>query len=94
LGVVILEAFAVGKPVVASDIEGIPEIVTNGQNGFLVPPKDSNKLADCIISLLQNPDLAKKMGENGRRLVEMKFDIDQKIKEYESVYTNCAQRHL
>jgi glycosyltransferase involved in cell wall biosynthesis len=92
LGVVILEALAVGKPVVASDIEGIPEIVTNGQNGFLVPPKDSNKLADCIITLLQDPNLAKKMGEDGRHLVEMKFNIVDKIKEYESIYSNCAQR--
>lgn len=86
LGVVVLEAFAVGKPVVASNVEGIPEMVINGENGFLVPIKDFDALAKRIITLLKDPLLASRMGKKGRHLVEENFDINNKISEYESLY--------
>jgi len=69
-GIVNLEAMACGTPVIASRITGIPEIVENGKNGLLVPPKDSEALADAIIYLLENEEVRKKMGENGRMKVE------------------------
>lgn len=92
LGVVVLEAFAAGKPVVASKVEGIPEMVINGENGFLVPIRDSDALAERIITLLKDPLLASRMGKKGRRLVEENFDINNKIREYESLYMEVRDR--
>jgi glycosyltransferase involved in cell wall biosynthesis len=92
LGVVVLEAFAAGKPVVASKVEGIPEMVVSGENGFLVPPKDSGALAEKIIAILRDPEKASEMGKKGRCLVEEKFNINNKIREYESLYLEVRDR--
>lgn len=68
-GIVILEAMAMGKPVIATRVGGIPDIVKNGETGILVPPADSLKLSQSIITLLSNPELAKRMGQRGRDVV-------------------------
>ena len=72
-GKVLVEALAAGLPVVATATTGSKEIVQDGVNGFLVPVKDSETLARKIIYLLNNPKIAKKMGQNGRKMVEEKF---------------------
>ena len=66
----ILEAMACGVPIVASKIGGIPDAVKNGESGLLVPPKDSDALADAIIYSLENEDVREKMGKNGRERVK------------------------
>lgn len=65
--IVNLEAMASGVPIVASKIGGIPDAVKDGENGLLVPPKDSETLADAIIYLLENEDLREKMGSDGKK---------------------------
>ena len=65
-GIVLLESMAVGTPVVASSIAGYASVVTNGEEGLLTPPKDSDSLARAIITLLKDDDLRKRMGEKGR----------------------------
>ena len=69
-GIVNLEAMACGVPIVSSTIGGIPAVVRDGENGLLVPPKDSEALADAIIYLLGNEDVREKMGKSGRKKVE------------------------
>jgi glycosyltransferase involved in cell wall biosynthesis len=69
-GIVNLEAMACGIPIVASKIGGVPDVVKDGENGLLVQPRDSGALADGIIYLLENEEVQKKMGMNGRRKVE------------------------
>jgi glycosyltransferase involved in cell wall biosynthesis len=69
-GIVNLEAMACGVPIVASKIGGVPDVVKDGENGLLVPPKDSEALADAIIYLLENEDVRDKMGKNGRKRVK------------------------
>ena len=69
-GIVNLEAMACGIPIVASKIGGVPDVVKEGENGLLVPPRDSEALADAIIYLLENEDIREKMGKNGREKVE------------------------
>ena len=64
-GIVNLEAMACGVPIVASKVGGVPDVVKDGENGLLVPPKDSEALADAIIYLLENEDVRDKMGKNG-----------------------------
>jgi phosphatidylinositol alpha-mannosyltransferase len=65
-GIVLIEAMAMGKPVVATSIEGYASVVTHGEEGLLVPPKDSHKLAQALLTLLKDPPLRQKMGEKGK----------------------------
>jgi glycosyltransferase involved in cell wall biosynthesis len=70
---VILEAMACETPIIASKVSGIPELIKNGHEGYLIPSKNSNLLADKIIDLLSNQDNAKLMGKNARKRVEKDF---------------------
>ncbi len=65
-GIVLLEAMAVGKPVIASSIEGYANVVTDGAEGLLVPPKDDKALAQALISLMTDESLRQQMGVGGR----------------------------
>lgn len=73
-GRILVEAQAAGKPVVATRVGGIPEVVGDGETGLLVPPSDAPGLAEAIIRILRNPEMAMEMGEAGRRRVSLKFD--------------------
>jgi len=64
-------AYRFGKPVVATTVGGLPEMVDHGRTGFLVPPRDVDALADAVIKLMQNEGLRKKFGENGMRKVNV-----------------------
>ncbi|GAC1318848.1 MAG: glycosyltransferase family 4 protein [Chloroflexota bacterium] len=64
-GIVLLEAMAAGLPVVASNIEGYSQVVTGGSEGLLVPPRDEHAFADAVCSILQDPALARQMGDRG-----------------------------
>ncbi|MAF13921.1 MAG: hypothetical protein CMI53_03440 [Parcubacteria group bacterium] len=72
-GKVLVEANAAGKPVVSTATTGAKEIIQDGVNGYLAPIGDAQALADKILYLLNNPDKAKEMGENGRKLVKEKY---------------------
>lgn len=89
LGVVLLEAMSYQKPVVASALGGILDIVKDGDNGLLVPEKESNKLAEAILQILQNPDLGSRFGKAGFNFVNTNFSwnkiISDIIKVYQSV---------
>jgi len=83
---VLLEAMAAARPVIATDVGGVPELVVNGETGILVPPGDSDALASAIIGLLQNELNAKKMGEAGRVWVEKNFSISKTLERTENLY--------
>jgi len=65
--IALLEAMAAGLPVVATDVGGIPEVVTDGKNGLLVPANNPEKLAESLLRLLEDPGLRRQMGEKNRR---------------------------
>ncbi|MGQ0607985.1 MAG: glycosyltransferase family 4 protein [Chloroflexota bacterium] len=85
-GISILEAMARRRPVVASAVGGIPEVITSGVDGLLVPPADSGALASAIGSLLGSPALRERLGEAGYRTVRDQFSIDAQVKRIEVVY--------
>jgi glycosyltransferase involved in cell wall biosynthesis len=70
----ILEAQATGLPVISTNVGGIPEFLVDNENGFVIEPRDPTKLTQKVLTLLQDPKLAKEMGENGRKLIEENFD--------------------
>jgi glycosyltransferase involved in cell wall biosynthesis len=72
--VVALEAMSSGKPVVASKVGGIPELVNNNENGILVSPGNVEQIVQALLRLLENQSLRNRMGELGRKTVEEKFD--------------------
>jgi glycosyltransferase involved in cell wall biosynthesis len=80
-----LEAMASGLPVVAADAMALPELVKDGENGFLFPPGDSGALADRIVALLSDPDWAARMGRASRAMAE-RHRIGLTLAAFESLY--------
>lgn len=86
LSMAILEAMMAGKPVIVTRVGGNPEIVLEGETGFLVPPKDSPALAASLIALLKNRHLASEFGENGKRRAERQFSLQTMVSSYQALY--------
>lgn len=85
-GIVLLEALSLGRPVVASAVGGIPEIVTDDETGLLVPPRDPAALGAAILRLLNNPAEATQLGEQGRDVVRQKFPPTEMARRTANVY--------
>ena len=86
LGMVLLEAMRYRKPVVASDVGGIPDIVTHGVNGLLVPQKDPQALAQAIARLLTDRDLSRRLGEKGYNEARRRFSWPAVLAETLALY--------
>jgi len=80
---VILEAFAMNIPVIASNIGGIPEVVVNGETGYLVDPGNADQIAKSIVKLWENPGNFFSMGRKARDLVLKNHDRNRQLQEYE-----------
>ena len=93
-GLVLLEAMAAAKPVVATDVSAIQEVVEHKVTGLLVPPRDPQSLARAIIELLQDPHEAQRMGRAGRQRVEALFTIEGMIQQTEAVYEGLMRERL
>lgn len=83
---IILESMGLGKPVIATDISGVPEQVVHMRSGILVPPSDAKALARAIIVLMKNPDLVKDMGKYAKERFDKKFSYKISIEEYMKLY--------
>jgi glycosyltransferase involved in cell wall biosynthesis len=93
-GIAIVEAMAAGRPVVASAVGGIPEIVKQGETGLLVPPGDPVALAAAIRDLLTQPDRARALGACGRQRARERFSIESAVKRHEDLYDALAAQRL
>ncbi len=90
----ILEAMAMAKPVVATRVGGIPEIVIDGVTGLLVSPRDPEALAEAIIALLQDRERAKAMGQAGRERVERYFRVERMVHQTEALYEELVREKM
>ena len=90
LGITILEAMAVGTPVVATRVGGIPEIVVDGETGYLVPPDDVPALAEAMLRAVQ-PENAGRLGRGGQSHVRSSFTIRKMAEETVEVYSRAAE---
>lgn len=90
-GLVLLEAMAAARPVVAAASGAIPEIVVHGETGLIVPPSDATALARALSELAADPARAIRMGEAGRRRLESTFRIEKMIDAYASLYRELAR---
>lgn len=85
-GLTILEAMALSRPVVASDVGGIPEMIEDGVTGLLVPPHDPAALAAAIVRLLRDHPLADTLGRAGHDLVHDRFCVELMVRATETIY--------
>jgi glycosyltransferase involved in cell wall biosynthesis len=85
MGRVLVEAMAAGKPVIASNIGGIPDLVKHGHTGILVPPADEANLAGAIVRLVSNPKEARRMGELAR-IHSQRFSLETMIEKIDAIY--------
>jgi glycosyltransferase involved in cell wall biosynthesis/GT2 family glycosyltransferase len=88
----ILEAMAVGLPVVATSVSGTPEAVTEQHTGLLIPPEDSQAVASAVVRLVKDPESRRRMGANGRKLVHRRFDKSLMVGQVEHIYQNLVDR--
>lgn len=90
-GMTLIEANACGKPVIGTNVGGIPHVIKDGYNGILVTPKDVNALTKAIIHILKNPDLTKKLGKNGRDLVTARYSWEMSTKKTLEIFKKTIE---
>jgi glycosyltransferase involved in cell wall biosynthesis len=87
----LLEAMAAGLPAVATRVGGVTEVVDDGKTGLLVPAEDSGALAASIVNLLDNPLLAKELGEAARHVAASRFSLAGMVRAYEGIYSELIR---
>jgi glycosyltransferase involved in cell wall biosynthesis len=90
LPMALLEAMAAGLPIVATRVGGMPEVVMEGYNGFLVEPGDVEALADKLAVLANDPHLCEVMGQRSRELAELELDVKPYVKRLVALYESIA----
>lgn len=86
LGTSLLDAMACARPIVATEAGGIPEVVVDGETGLLVPPRDAAALADALVAVLRDQDLARRFGTAGYEHVHRRFTVERMVAETARVY--------
>ena len=90
---VLLEAMACKKPVIGTNVGGIPYIINNNKNGLLVPPKNPQALTIAIIKLLKNPKLTKKLAEQGYKSVNKRYNWNNRIKKINELFLKVLKEN-
>ena len=88
----LLEAMAMGKPIVATAVGGIPEVIVHGSNGLLVQAEDREGLADAIKTVIDDPHLAKNMGIAARDFIESSYSIKATVRRWEELYRELLSK--
>ncbi|MDQ2937833.1 MAG: glycosyltransferase, partial [Acidobacteriota bacterium] len=88
---VALEALACGVPLLSTAVGGVPELITHGKNGWLIPSGDPRKLKEAIVSLIEQPSLRGRLAKNGQRHVQTNFTVAAFMAQVETVYTEASK---
>lgn len=91
-GIVLLEAMACAKPVLATRVDGPPEIVEDGRTGLLVPPGDPDAMAHALVELLNDPERRARMGKQGQERIETVFGLDLQMRTLIGLYDQLLAR--
>ncbi len=91
---VLLESLAAGKPVVASCVGGIPEVIKHRENGLLVKPGNVEELVQGVSFLLENPEEALKMGRKGRKDIQKFFSLTRMVEDYQNLYLSYLEKNV
>ena len=86
----IIEAMCASLPVVATAVGGVPELVVDGQTGYLVEPRDADRMADALLALAQSPEQRKTFGAAGYERAVCRFSIDGSVRVFETIYADVA----
>jgi glycosyltransferase involved in cell wall biosynthesis len=89
LSIAILEAMAAGIPVVATEVGGNPELILNGETGYLVPPMNPSALSIQVAAVLEDDRLRVRLGQASQRRVKDRFSLATMVKQYEQLYREC-----
>jgi glycosyltransferase involved in cell wall biosynthesis len=89
---VMLEAMSMGRPIVSTDVGGVGEAITSGEHGLLVAPADSEALGEALVTLLDDPALAARLGAAARRRVESDFTLGRMVRATLEVYAELSPR--
>jgi glycosyltransferase involved in cell wall biosynthesis len=92
LPLAVMEALAAGLPVITTRVGGLPEIVTDGTNGRLVPPNDVGALAEAILALGRNVEERRRLGHAGRETMRQRFQVPEFLREMDCLYTELAAK--
>jgi glycosyltransferase involved in cell wall biosynthesis len=88
---VLIEAASCGRPIITTDTPGCREIVRDGENGILIPPKDISSLVIALRTLISDPGLRKHLGERGRAIVESEFSIEKVVRDTIAIYHELSR---
>jgi glycosyltransferase involved in cell wall biosynthesis len=81
-----IEAMAAGCPVVATRVGGLPDLISDGETGYLVPPGDAQAVSAAMLRLLREPEMARRMGQAARALVRERFAAQRLVSDMERLY--------
>ena len=87
----VLEAMAAGKPVVATDVEGVAELVRSGQTGWLVPAGNVSALAEALSEFAERSDRRREFAATAQKLVETQFSYERMVSRYETLWQSRLQ---
>ena len=88
----LLESMAAGLPVVATNVGGNPELISDNETGILVPPRDPAALARSMIRILESPELAQRLGEAARDKVVQHYSLASTLRQTEDLYVSLLER--
>lgn len=88
--IAVIEAMASGLPIVASNVGGLPDMVRDEENGILVDPGRSDKLASALCRIINNPNLFRLMQQNSARIARERFDIEEHVERLVEIYDKCV----
>jgi len=86
----VIEAMAAGLPIVSTAVGGVPELLQNGKEGFIVQPGNADGISEAMVTLLKDSDLSRTMGRAAALRAKAKFDVSSMVRAYEELYEEVS----